>query len=395
MAEIRRVCRLAWDYPSHGESTYGLQPVFVNLSEEQARQGYEVHVVSRRRTGQLPEETHNGVRIHRVPPPFNVNGLLRTRELVEGDPETVIHAHATCGIFMAPLGWARASRFVSHAHGTSRSHRVSIKYRSGRITMDYSQMGITYEMMRERVLWSAASKILTVSRILADDIIDTYHADPRKIRVVYNGVDTALFRRAEGGAVPAPLEALQGKRIILYVGHFGMRKGVFFLIRAMKSILKEVPDAHLLCIGGVPAWLKEPDPWAILKGEIRRQGVEDQVTLLDKVKNRELVSYYSAASVFALPSYYESFSKVTLEAMSCSLPVVATNMGGLPEMVTEGGTGLLVGYGSVAALSSALVRVLTDRAEARQMGAKGREKVERMFTWRGVVERVSEAYKEF
>ena len=174
-----------------------------------------------------------------------------------------------------------------------------------------------------------------------------------------------------------------------------MRKGVFFLIRAMKAILEEVPDAHLVCVGGVPIWLKEPDPWSILKNEIEMQGVSNAVTLLDKVKNRDLVSYYSAASVFALPSYYESFSKVTLEAMACSLPVVATNMGGLPEMVVDGKTGLLVNYGSPSALASALVQILTDVSAASAMGREGRERVNRMFTWRAVVERISEAYKDF
>ena len=394
MATIRKVCRLAWDYPSAGKSTYGLQPVFVNLSEEQARQGYEVHVISRRVPPQVPEEVHNGVRIHRVLPPFNVSALRKTRELVAGDSEAVVHAHATCGIFSAPLQWVGAVRLVAHAHGTSRSHHVPVRYKSGQVYRDYSRIGVAYDMMRERLMWTSSLRILSVSRVLANDIEETYHVNPSKVRVVYNGVDTDVFRRTEGGAIPEPLKPFEGRRIILFVGHFGIRKGIFYMIRAMKGILSEVPDAHLVCIGGVPEWLREEDPWRVLRNEIESEGVGDHVTLLDRVGNRDLVTYYSMADVFVLPSYYESFSKVTLEAMACSLPVVASNMGGLPEMVVSGETGELVPYGSPPALTSTIVSLLEDPKRARAMGTLGRQRVEQMFTWKAVAKRVSTVYEE-
>jgi len=367
--------------------------VFVNLSEEQARQGYEVHVVSRRTPTQAAEEVHNDVHIHRVLPPFNVTALRKTRELVGGDSEAVVHAHATCGIFVAPLQYLRALKFVAHAHGTSRSHHVPVRYKSGQVYRDYSRMGVAYDMMRERVMWTSSLRILSVSKVLADDIEETYHVDPSKVRIVYNGVDTNVFRRIEG-ACPEPLRPFEGRRIILFVGHFGIRKGIFYVIRAMKGILKEIPDAHLVCIGGVPEWLREEDPWRVLKNEIDSEGVGAHVTLLDKVSNTELVSYYSMADVFVLPSYYESFSKVTLEAMACGLPVVASNMGGLPEMVARGETGELVSYGSPAALTSAIVGILSDPRRARAMGTMGRQRVEQMFTWKAVAKRVTEVYGE-
>lgn len=391
---MRKVCRLAWDYPSAGKSTYGLQPVFVNLSEEQARQGYEVHVISKRTSSQAAEEVHNGVHIHRVLPPFNVTALLKTRELVGGDSEAVVHAHATCGIFVAPLQLMRALKFVAHAHGTSRSHHVPVRYKSGQVYRDYSSMGVAYDMMRERIMWTSSLRILSVSKVLADDIEETYHVDPSKVRIVYNGVDTNVFRRTEGVASPEPLRPLEGRRIILFVGHFGIRKGIFYIIRAMRGILKEIPDAHLVCIGGVPEWLREEDPWRVLRNEIESEGVGAHVTLLDKVSNQELVSYYSMADVFVLPSYYESFSKVTLEAMACGLPVVASNMGGLPEMVVRGETGELVPYGSPPALTSAIIGLLSDTRRAGAMGAKGRQRVEQMFTWKAVAGRVSKVYEE-
>src|SRR5579863_1942124 len=121
-------------------------------------------------------------------------------------------------------------------------------------------------------------------------------------------------------------------------------------------------QAHLLCIGGAPRWLGPGDYWGRLYAESKRLGIEDHVTLMDAVSNSDLPPFYAAASVFALPSYYESFSKVTAEAMACGLPVVATRAGGLLEVVEDGKTGLLVDYGDPQALARAITSILLDHS---------------------------------
>jgi glycosyltransferase involved in cell wall biosynthesis len=391
---ISRVCRLAWEYPVRGESTYGLQPVFVNLSEQQVRQGYEVHVVSARKGAQPEEEICNGVQIHRVPVPFNLHAMLLVRRLIGNGSEWVVHTHATCGLFMAPVKRIQGVRLVSHSHGTSRSHHVPIRLKAGSLVLDYSSLGITYDMLREKSLWRSADRVLTVSQTLLRDIRDSYGIPQSRLRVVYNGADINLFKPNGGASLPTSLRGLEGKKIILYVGHFGLRKGIFFLIRAMKLLKVEVPESHLVCVGGVPDWLGDDDYWGILRREIERNGVNEDVTLIDKVKNVDLPAYYRAASVFALPSYYETISKVTMEAMACGLPVVATNTGGIPELVDNGRTGLLVPYGSVNELASAIASMLQDESGSRRMGMEGRAKVEQDFTWEAVARRVKSVYDE-
>ena len=390
---ITKVCRLVWEYPVRGESTYGLQPVFVNLSEQQVRQGYEVHVVARRRNSQPEEEVCRGVHIHRVPVPFNVTALRRVQSLVGTGEGWVVHTHATCGIFMIPMRRIQHLRLVAHSHGTSRSHHVPIRYKSESLTLDYSSLGITYDMLRERSLWRTADRVLTVSRTLANDLRESYGVPESRLRVVYNGADTNLFK-PDGASHPSPFPGLEGKRIVLYVGHFGLRKGIFFLVRAMKLIKKEVPDCHLVCIGGVPEWLGDEDYWGHLQGEIDRNGVRNEVTLMDRVKNTDLPDFYRAAKAFALPSYYETISKVTIEAMACGLPVVATKTGGIPELIDDRRTGILVPYGSVSGLASALTTLLKDENLARRMGAEGRAKVEQNFTWEAVAAKVRSVYQE-
>ncbi|HME19261.1 MAG TPA: glycosyltransferase family 4 protein [Nitrososphaerales archaeon] len=391
---ISKVCRLAWEYPVRGLSTYGLQPVFVNLSEQQVKQGYQVHVVAARKGAQPKEETCNGVSIHRVPVPFNLNAMREVNRLTKDDGEWVVHTHATCGIFTVPMKKLGRIRLVSHSHGTSRSHHVPIRFKSGALIMDYSTTGITYDMLREKSLWRSADRVLTVSRTLLNDIRDSYGVPESRLRVVYNGADTDLFRPDGSSELPPALRSLEGKKIILYVGHFGLRKGIVFLIRAMRIVQKEVPDSHLVCIGGVPEWLGGEDYWGLLRREIEDNGVSERVTLMDKVRNVDLPDYYRAASVFALPSYYETISKVTMEAMACGIPVIATNTGGIPEVVDDGTTGILVPYASVEALASALSTLLNDDRMSRRMGTMGRAKVERVFTWQAVAQRVKSVYDE-
>lgn len=247
-------------------------------------------------------------------------------------------------------------------------------------------------MLRERLLWSSGDRILTVSNAIKEDVVGYYGMNPDSVNVVYNGVDASLFCPSENSPVPRNIEHLRGKSVILFVGHFGLRKGLFHLLSAMAIIRKEVPESHLLCIGGVPKWLGAGDHWSFLRSEIKKQGLEDDVTLMDAVRNSELPSYYRFAKLLALPSYYESFSKVAVEAMACGLPVVATRAGGLLEVVSDKRTGILVEYGAVPELASATIRLLQNEEEAKRLGNEGRRRAEGMFTWEAVADRVKSAY---
>ncbi len=332
--------------------------------------------------------------IHRILPPFSINVLVWINKNIGKNPDWVVHTHATAGVSLAFTRRIRTFGLFSHVHGTSRSHFTPIRYRSGRISVDYSSTRTSYHMLREKTLWSSADRVLTVSNATSRDVIDYYGIDSGMVRTVYNGVDTQLFRPSNDIESPAPLEELSDRQIVLFVGHFGLRKGIFFLIRAMRQVVASFPRAHLVCVGGVPEWLGGKDYWEVLEREIAANGVGNNVTLLDAVENRELVAYYAHAQLLALPSYYESFSKVTAEAMACGLPVVATKSGGLEEVVEDGKTGILVRYGSVLELAKAIETLLRDEDLRHRMGAEGRRKVESMFTWSAVVERITHAYEE-
>jgi glycosyltransferase involved in cell wall biosynthesis len=386
------IIRLAWDYPRNGQPTYGLQPVFVYLSKEQATKGNEVHVVT---PGDVASnEELDNVQIHRVPTPFNINAPRIMGRLIHGKNGTVVHSHATCGLFMSIYKRMTRVPFVAHTHGTSRSHNTPLVLKGSELSIDYSVFNINYHMLRERSLWSAADRVLAVSSSSADDLATSYGIKRNKIRVVYNGVDADIFKPIENPALPKGLADLSSKRIILFVGHFGLRKGIIFLVRALDIIRREIPDAHLLCIGGTPKWLGGIDYRQILLSEVNRLGLNEHVTLSEAVKNHELPPIYNSSELLALPSYYETFSKVCLEAMSCGIPVVSTNMGGIPEVIKDGITGKLVPYGSVKGLADAIIGIMQDKNRARSMGINGRQRVLEMFTWSAVAERIQNVYNE-
>ncbi|MDA4117647.1 MAG: glycosyltransferase family 4 protein, partial [Thaumarchaeota archaeon] len=274
-----RVCRLVAEYPFEGKATYGLQPVFYNLSLEQARRGHDVHVIARRQSASAPaEEVYQGINVHRVESPFTVNAFKRLRSLVneERDGPAVVHTHATSGVFLAALKGAVSAPLVSHVHGTTRSPYMPVVLKYGEIELGYSPLKVALAFTREKALWSAADRVLAVSSAVKHDLTSNYGIRPERVNVVYNGVDTDIFRPDSDQTIPIS-KALEGKKVILYVGHFGLRKGIFYLIQAMKRIAKERDDVVLVCIGGVPNWLGDRRFWSYLQSFIDQNNLRNKV----------------------------------------------------------------------------------------------------------------------
>jgi glycosyltransferase involved in cell wall biosynthesis len=267
--------------------------------------------------------------------------------------------------------------------------------RMGDMKLGYSPWTATTSYLRERALWASADRVAAVSGAVQNDLVSHYGIARETIRVVYNGVDVSLFRPVPGAELPNMPE-LRGKKVVLYVGHFGLRKGLINLIRAMGLVSKEVPDSALVCVGGVPEWLRKGQYWKYLRQLIATNELEEKVFLVDKVSNKTLPVFYSACSVFVLPSYYEAFAKVVLEAMACGKPVVVTRDGGPSEAIQDGSSpaGLLVDFGSERQLAEALITILQDERMGREMGNNGMRRVNADFTWEKVASRIDSMYQE-
>jgi glycosyltransferase involved in cell wall biosynthesis len=170
------------------------------------------------------------------------------------------------------------------------------------------------------------------------------------------------------------------EHMILSVGRLVWRKGYKYLIDAMLHVLSEYPNAKLVIVGhgeqGIP-----------LQIYVKKLGIDGSVRFLDNVSREKLYSLYSEAEVYVQPSLYEPFGITILEAMSMRKPVVATSVGGIQEIITNGVEGLLVEPRNSSQLADAVINLLSDSSLRRKLGNKARERVEKEFTWEAIAKK--------
>lgn len=353
-------------------------------------------VIARKRANELDYEEIDGIRVHRVMPPYNLNAMRKLVQLNSQKSFDIIHTHGTCGISYPLVKFRIRKPLIVHTHATARGmvlHRFPLPTFVSLRNSVKSRIRELTTIFRQEVYWRSADMLLAVSYFLKDEIEKLYNIDSSKIEVAYNGVDTSIFRKTDSSNELKKL-GLDGKRIILYVGHFGLRKGIIYLIEAMHKILQEEPDAFLLCVGGTPDWLGTNVYWQILKEKIERAGVQKSVRLMGPIPHQKLPIYYSMAEVFAFPSLYEAMGKVLVEAMACETPVVASRVGGILEIVRDGLDGFLVQPKDVKSLEQAILMILQDGQLAKRLAENGRKRVETRFTWRHTVMQISKAYQK-
>jgi phosphatidylinositol alpha-1,6-mannosyltransferase len=204
------------------------------------------------------------------------------------------------------------------------------------------------------------------------------HAD--RLARLTPGVDATVFRPGRGAGVRASL-GLADRPVVVCVSRLMPRKGQDVLLRGLPAIRAAVPDAALLLVGGGPSR-------GDLERYVDRHGLREHVVLTGSVPAAELPAYYGAGDVFAMPSRsrlggldVEGLGMVYLEAAACGLPVVAGRSGGAPDAVRDGDTGIVVDGTSVDAVAAAVSELLSDPARTHAMGARGRQWVEREWSW--------------
>ncbi|MFF7735898.1 glycogen synthase [Streptomyces sp. NPDC007984] len=257
------------------------------------------------------------------------------------------------------------------------------------------QLGGGYELSgwAERTAIEAADAVVAVSTAMRDDILGCYPAlDPGRVHVVHNGIDTALYRPDHGTDALDRIGLDRSRPYVLFVGRITRQKGVPHLLRAVRDI---DPAAQVVLCAGAPDTPEIDQEFRELFGEL--SAVRDGVFWIPKMLPRpEVIQLLTHAALFVCPSVYEPLGIVNLEAMACGTPVVASAVGGIPEVVDDGTTGLLVppGDGFEAGLARAMDTVLGDPAAARRMGEAGRERAVGEFGWDAVARRTVRLYEE-
>ena len=356
----------------------GIQTHIAELSKVIADKGIETHVFIVGKGSKKPgkELRSNNLFVHPiqcVPLPRLTLGeylsysLNCARHMKEYDLD-LIHGHS-----MYSFGYALTKKlpYVATLHGTqynefknSLHHGTSPNH----IITDFSSM------LMERYSGKKADKVIVDSHENRRDVISQYGIPEEKIATIPCGVSVSRFS-------PSNCES----KTIIFVGRLHERKGIDKLLESFSKVVSKEPEAVLKIVGS-------GEYEARLKGLAKRLKLgKKNVQFLGFVPEKTLIEVYSKSSIFVLPSYYEGFGIVLIEAMSAGLPLVSVRTGGATEVIEEGKNGYLVDYDN---MHEPLLKLLGDEKLRIRMGKESRKRVEKKYDWKKIAGDVIKVYKE-
>jgi glycogen(starch) synthase len=387
-----RVLILSWEYPPLIEG--GLARHVRKLSENLARGGTEVHVLTRGGEESPEEETVNGVRIHRVREPtrptdlgefvawverMNADMLAAGVELGDRYSFDLVHGHDWL-VAMACDHLARRfdSPLVTTIHAT--------EYGRHQGWVDKHPQSHIHGV--ERWITNRADRVIACSYYMREQIADIFGVEEERVAVIPNGIDPEDLQpqdEPELRRLRAEFAA-PDERLVLLIGRLVYEKGFQLALQAMPRLLDAVPGTRFLVAGS-----------GTHEHELRRQaaelGLDDHGTFLGWIGDDVLHSLYRIADVCVVPSIYEPFGLVALEAMASGCPCIVADTGGLREVVPHNEAGLRFRARDPEALGEMVERLLTDADLRRRLVAEGSEHVLR-FDWADVAESTAAVYAE-
>jgi alpha-maltose-1-phosphate synthase len=250
-----------------------------------------------------------------------------------------------------------------------------------------------------------ADRIIAVSRAMKNDIQELYDAAPEKVEVIHNGIDAEIYRPTRNNAVLEEYGIDPNTPFVLFVGRITRQKGIVHLLRALHHV--EGAYQMVLCAGTADTPEIAEEVTAMV-AEVNADTSNHVVWIREMVPVDRLVTLYSHAAVFVCPSVYEPFGIINLEAMACGTPVVASAVGGIPEVVIHEDTGLLVPFetaGPAAAepkdpqrfardLAAAVDTLMQSPEKRTAMGTAARRRVEEHFSWKSIARRTLAVYEQ-
>lgn len=256
-----------------------------------------------------------------------------------------------------------------------------------------------YRLLGERKVLSIADRVVAATPAELAQLQFLYQADARKVSIIPPGVDTCRFYPIPVDEAREVIGVPPCGRMILFVGRIEPLKGLEVLFQAISMIRQrgdlESDSFCLTVIGGEPNVGPElmTDEMVRLHNIMEKFGLHDLVTFLGKRDQETLPYYYSAAEVVVVPSYYESFGMVALEAMACGTPVVASQVGGLAFLIQDGVTGYTVPVEDPKTLADRLVLLLQNETLRHEMGEHAQE-VAQLYSWDKIAEQLIKLYQE-
>jgi len=350
-----------------------------NLSKKLIEKGHKVIVITRGSWNKTQKEKIEEIEVIKAPflpiypfyiylHGFFVNKIFKSLE----SQIDIVHLHSP----LPPL--IKTSRPIITTIHTP----MLTDYRQTRITSFHSLFSkISAKLVsypQELKLIEASDIITTVSNPVAQELKE-YNIKPSELIITGNGVDEKFFnykqKKPEGNI-----------KYIMFAGRIDREKGLFDLVECGRYISKERSDVRFIIAGKGRDFNK-------LKKKIKKIGLQDKFILTGQVNKNQLVKLYQNATIFILPSYHEGLPSVVLEAMSCGLPVIVTDVRGNRELISNGETGIVIPPRSPKKMAKTISTLLDDGKLRKKLGENARKIIEKNYTWDKISNKFLECYK--
>jgi len=386
-----KIAFITFQYPPFvqgGAGTYAY-----NLTRELAGLGHEVHVIAPRVAGCGKESAEEGLFVHRLSflnRPFLAAlsfwfSLWKDFSSLEqrAGGFDIVHDNGLSAFSLnsKAVSYPRVVTIHHLARTTLKAVEASLLRRVRNLRGE-----IALSPLIEPLCMKRADRIIAVSQFTKRDITSVFDIPESKIAIIHHGVHPEDFVFPEEARVKLRSTlGINSQPMILFAGKLAPRKGVDILLRALPQVLREMEVKLVLAGSG-----NQRDYQQLAEA----LGISDKLRFLGRVPDDTLRLLFSSCDLFVLPSRLEGLGIVILEAMAAGKPVVATNVGGIPELIESGQNGILVETNNERELASAIVKVLSDNSLARTIGENNMKKMRERFSWKVAAQKTERVYNE-
>jgi len=350
-----------------------------NLSKKLIEKGHEIVVITRGSWNKTQKQVFDGIEIIRTPfipiYPFYLRlhrmFVKKVFKSLESQVD-IVHIHTP----LPPL-IKTSQPILLTIHTPMLADNSYIKLRSFySFLTKISARFVSYPLELKHI--KSSDIVTTVSKSVAQEL-KQYRLNLDEVAIIYNGVDEKFYS-------PKQNESVNNKKYIMYAGRIDREKGLFDLVESGKFICNERSDVFFIVAGNGRDFNK-------LKRKTRKAGLQDRFIFLGQVDKDQMVKLYQNATLFVLPSYHEGLPGVLLEAMSCGLPVIVTDVRGNRDLVSNGENGVIVPSRAPKKMAEAISILLKDKKLRKKLGKNARKTIEENYTWNAVSNRILGYYE--
>ena len=379
---------LTWEFPPRVVG--GIARHCEGLAKAFVKQGHDVYLFTLDFPGSPSYEEMGGVKVYRASTELGHPNFLTwvllfnhflTKRMADVLPSVdfdVMHVH----------DWLAAFSGISFKHYTRKPmvltvHSTEVGRAQGLHSPDsFSINGIEWWSMYE------ADRVIVCSNSMKNEVCNHFNLPREKVDVIPNGIDVSKYQiPVDRGAVRQRYGVGWGEKLVLCVGRLVPQKGIEYFIRAIPSIARRYPEAKFVIVG--EGWSRD-----ILEGEARATGYAHKIRFTGFASDTEVINLMTSADVLVVPSIYEPFGIVALEGMATGVPVVASKVDGLAEVIEHERTGIFVYPRSPDSIAWGIDRVLSDPNHARWLADNAKDKLHKAYTWEVVAMKTVEVYKK-